>query len=138
MANENLKSRHAFGDYNKVDSAIADGKIDSYDVLFLKNGEKAVIGWVDKDGNKVLVEDRDQVVSLDVLPESGEVGVLYIHNEVGYIWNGTKFVNIAQSANISSLEAKVTSLETELASKVSEEQVTSMIEEAAAIEIVEF
>lgn len=50
---ENLRSKHAFGSEANVDSALASGAIDAYDILFLNEGK---IGWIDKDGKKVIVE----------------------------------------------------------------------------------
>lgn len=55
MAN---KAKHAFGDLEKVDSALSGGQINAFDILFLKdkNG-KPYVGWIDKSGNKVIVDD---------------------------------------------------------------------------------
>ena len=47
-----MKSKHAFGSEANVDNAIEQGLIDAYDVLFLNEGK---IGWVDRDGNKVIL-----------------------------------------------------------------------------------
>lgn len=86
---ELLKSRHAFGSEANIDSALDQGLIDAYDILFLKEGK---IGWIDADGNKVILEDKKQVVSVDVLPEIGEVDTVYICNAKFYFWNGSEFV----------------------------------------------
>ena len=85
---ELLKSRHAFGSLANVDSALDQGLIDAYDILFLKEGK---IGWIDADGNKVILEDKAQVVTVDVLPEVGENNVVYIYNSKFYFWDGEKF-----------------------------------------------
>jgi len=85
---ELLKSRHAFGSLANVDSALDQGLIDAYDILFLKEGK---IGWIDADGNKVILEDKAQVVTVDVLPEVGEDNVVYIYNSKFYFWDGEKF-----------------------------------------------
>ena len=65
------KAKHAFGSRANLQSAIDTGKINSYDVLFL-NGENEVptIGWLDKNGNPVIVdventELSDQVSELE-------------------------------------------------------------------------
>ena len=86
---ENLKSRHAFGAEANIDSALDQGLIDAYDILFLNEGK---IGWIDKDGNKVILEDKKQVVTVDDLPETGESNTVYIHDSKFYFWNGTEFV----------------------------------------------
>lgn len=54
------KAKHAYGSRKNLPNAIAEGIVDSYDVLFL-NGEdeSPAIGWVDKDGNPVIVEQTD-------------------------------------------------------------------------------
>lgn len=85
---ELLKSRHAFGSLANVDSALDQGLIDAYDILFLKEGK---IGWIDADGNKVILEDKAQVITVDVLPEVGESNVVYICNSKFYFWDGEKF-----------------------------------------------
>lgn len=60
------KAKHAFGALERVDEAIAAGKIDAYDILFVKdtNG-KPYVGWVDKDGNKVVVDDSAEIAELE-------------------------------------------------------------------------
>lgn len=86
---ELLKSRHAFGSEFNVDSALEQGLIDAYDILFLNEGK---IGWIDKNGNKVILENKKQVVTVDTLPETGEFNTVYIYGSKLYFWNGTEFV----------------------------------------------
>lgn len=83
------KSKHAFGSEANVDSAIQSGAIGAYDILFLSEGK---IGWIDKNGNKVILEDKEQVVLVEELPSTGEKDVLYICNNVVHLWDGSKFV----------------------------------------------
>lgn len=53
------KAKHAFGALERVDESIASGKLDAYDVLFVKDANgKPYVGWVDKDGNKVIVDNN--------------------------------------------------------------------------------
>lgn len=60
------KARHAFGMLENVDSAISSGTIDSYDILFVKDADgKPYVGWVDKDGNKVIVDDSAEFAALE-------------------------------------------------------------------------
>lgn len=59
MADEILRSKHAFGEFANLDKAIADGKIDAYDILFLDGKTEPKIGWVDKDGNVVILDGWD-------------------------------------------------------------------------------
>jgi hypothetical protein len=59
MAN---KAKHAFGMLEKIDEALSAGKIDAYDILFVKdeNG-KPYVGWIDKNGNKVICDSTEEV-----------------------------------------------------------------------------
>lgn len=131
-----MKAKHAFGMLENIDSAISAGKIDAYDILFVKDANgKPYVGWVDKNGQKVVVQDEDEVVVVngESLPESGEVGKVYIFGEDAYVWNGEKFVNLCKPTDVSALE-------TEIATKVTAEEVKTMIKESedSLVEIVEF
>lgn len=161
------KAKHAFGALENIDSAISAGKIDAYDILFVKDAEgKPYIGWVDKDGNKVIVEEEEKVVHVeDALPESGEEGKIYIFGEDGYFWNGEEFVNLCKPTDLTALETAISTkadasevevlgeqvatkaevsdlieLEAEVANKVTAEEVRTMIKESedSSVEIVEF
>lgn len=87
-----FKSRHAFGAEANVDNAIAQGLIDAYDVLFLNEGK---IGWVDKNGKKIILPNREQVIKVDVLPDVGKDDVVYICKTKMYVWDGEKYVTPA-------------------------------------------
>ena len=133
---ENLRSKHAFGSEANIDSALASGAIDAYDILFLKEGK---IGWIDKDGNKVIVENKQQVVVLEALPESGEEAVLYVVNSMVYTWNGTEFKPIAEGAGMTEavIDEKIAAAQAtvlEEAKTYAEEKVA----EVASAEVVEF
>lgn len=129
---ELLKSRHAFGSEVNIDDALLAGKIDAYDILFLKEGK---IGWIDKDGQKVIIEEEDEVVIIngESLPESGESGKIYVHGSNAYVWNDNEFVNLCKPTDVSALEA-------EIATKVTAKEVKTMIKESedSFVEIVEF
>lgn len=104
------KARHAFGMLENIDAALAEGKIDAYDILFTKDANgKARIGWIDKAGKKVIVEAGENVINIDgeSLPTTGEIGKIYIFKESGYIWNGSKFINLSQPTDVSELEAQI-------------------------------
>lgn len=98
MADEILRSKHAFGEFANLDKAIADGKIDAYDILFLDGKTEPKIGWVDKDGNVVILEDKKQVMVVDSLPETGNEDTIYICGSTFYFWNGSEFVASADNA----------------------------------------
>lgn len=58
MADEILRSRHAFGSLENLQAAIDAKKVDSYDILFLDGDTEPKIGWLDKNGDLVLVTDE--------------------------------------------------------------------------------
>ena len=84
------KSRHAFGMLENIDKAIAAGSIDEYDILFVKDANgNPYIGWIDKDGQKIILQDKVQIVRVDELPTAdGDENVVYIYNNECYILNG--------------------------------------------------
>lgn len=60
------KARHAFGALENIDSALSSGAIDAYDILFVKDANgKPYVGWIDKDGQKVIVEDSAELAELE-------------------------------------------------------------------------
>lgn len=60
------KAKHAFGALERVDEAIASKKVDAYDILFVKDEKgKPFVGWVDKDGKKVIVDDSAELAALE-------------------------------------------------------------------------
>lgn len=111
MAN---RAKHAFGMLENIDEAILAGKIDSYDILFVKDAEgKPYVGWIDKEGNKVICDDSAEFSEL-----------------------------LEQIATKASAD-EVSALEEEIAKKVTAEEVNAKIDEKIAevnssYEIVEF
>lgn len=105
------KARHAFGMLENIDSALSSGTIDSYDILFVKNADgKPFVGWIDKDGNKVIVDDSVELAALEAA--------------------------IATKVSAEEVEA----LENQIATKVDAETVQTMIKEhsESVVEVVEF
>lgn len=127
---ELLKSRHAFGSLANVDSALDQGLIDAYDILFLKEGK---IGWIDADGNKVILEDKAQVVTVDVLPEVGEGNVVYICDSKFYFWDGEKFATPEDIQGVSEEEVNE-----KVATAVSDVKAYTDAQIANAVTIIEF
>lgn len=131
------RAKHAFGMLENIDTALANGAIDSYDILFVKDANgKPYVGWIDKEGNKIICQEEEKIVRVDTLPVTdGDENVVYIYNNEGYIWDGTQCVPLAKTADLSALEA-------EIANKVDEATVDAKIEtainEAVSIEVVEF
>lgn len=145
MSDANLRSKHAFGSEANVDTALQNGLIDAYDILFLSEGK---IGWIDKDGNKVILEDKEQVIKVDELPETGVEDVVYIYNNAGYIWNSvnSEYVPLAKSNDLTALETQVSNLETQMGDKVDAAAVQVMVDtkveealgDAMSADVVEF
>ena len=139
-----LKSKHAFGSESGISAAIAAGKIDAYDILFLSEGK---IGWLDKNGTPVILDNKEQVIKVDTLPTAdGDESVIYLYNYEAYVWDGTQCVPIGKSADLTTLEQQVSNLETQVSNKVDASEVQTMVdtavstavEEAVASEVVEF
>lgn len=128
------KSRHAFGSEANVDNALTQGLIDEFDILFLSEGK---IGWIDKDGNKVILEDKRGVMTVDTLPDVGESNIVYICNGKFYFWNDTQFScpsadgGIDEATIDTKVEAGVTQA-TQAANAYTDEQI------AEAVSVVEF
>lgn len=133
------KAKHAFGTLERVDEALSAGTIDSYDILFLKDANgNPYVGWIDKDGNKVIIEDKVQVVRVDELPTAnGDENVVYIYNNEGYIWNGTECTSLSKPADLITLENQVADLETQMKNKVDEATIDSKIETAVEAAVAE-
>ena len=109
MAN---KAKIAYGSLANLSAALQSGVIDAFDILCLRDEDVARIGWVDKNGNPVLVDvPGDDVLLVEALPETGKTGVIYIVGEVVYIWNGSKFISISESTDVSDIRERLTSLE---------------------------
>lgn len=137
------KARHAFGNSANLEQALQSNAIDAYDILFLDGDTEPKIGWVDKNGEIRLVQDKVQIVRVNELPTAdGDENVVYIHNNEGYIWDSvnSECVPMSKSADLTNLETQVTNLSTQMENKVDVTTVQSMIKEQvdSAYEIIEF
>lgn len=138
------KARHAFGTLEGIDSALANNVIDAYDILFVKDANgKPYVGWIDKNGEKVVCQEEDEVVIVEgeSLPATGEVGKIYVFGEDAYVWkDAVGFVNLCKPTDVSELQTQVTELGEEVESKVDAETVQTMIKKysESVIEVVEF
>lgn len=137
------KARHAFGTLEGIDNALANNIIDAYDILFVKDAKgKPYVGWIDKNGEKVVIQEDDEVVMVEgeSLPESGIVGKIYVHGSDAYIWKDNAFVNLCKPTDVSELQTQVTELEEEVETKVDAETVQTMIAKysESVIEVIEF
>lgn len=145
------KAKHAFGSSSRIAEALASGAIDAFDILFLDGDtDNPKVGWIDRNGDVVIVPTaeaaEDEVIVVDTLPVVGESGVVYIVGNEVHIWDGAKFVKISESTDLSAfegrvsalevgaadLEAKMSTVEVEVATKANAEEVTAEIEQAKA------
>ena len=106
------KAKFAYGSLANLDAALQSGAVDAFDLLCLYDDGVARIGWVNKNGEPVLVDvPSDDVLVVDELPETGKTGVIYIVGEIVYIWSGTQFIVISESTDISDVKDRLASLE---------------------------
>ena len=65
------KAKHAYGSRKNLDVALATGTVDAYDLLFLNGeGETPAIGWVDKNGNPIVLSPTDDLAKLEAQMET--------------------------------------------------------------------
>ena len=128
------KSKHAFGSEANVDNAIQQGLIDAYDVLFLAEGK---IGWIDKNGKKIILENKQQVKMVSELPRPGDAEVIYIYDSKMYIWNGTDYTSPTVEGGVNEVivDEKIGVAVQEVADAANAYTDTQI---AAALEIIEF
>lgn len=131
------KTRIAFGSEDRIAKALEDNLINAYDIVCL---DEKKIGWIDKEGNAVIVEGEQYVVPVEELPTAdGKSNVIYIYGNKGYIWDGTKCVPMSQDAEVVTLTQDVATLQQEMTNKVDEKTVDAKIAEAiSGFEVVEF
>lgn len=118
------RAKHAFGALENVDAAISSGKIDAFDILFVKDANnKPYVGWIDRDGNKVIVDDSEELAALE-----------------SAIAEKVSAEEVEAAMAIKADAADVEALEDQITKKVDAETVRTMIEEytSSAIEIIEF
>lgn len=121
------KSKMAFGTLEKVDIAISEGKVDSFDILFVKDANgKPYVGWVDRDGQKIICDNETDLSSVEA-----ELATKANASDVESL--GSQIATKADASAVAELEA-------EIANKADVATVQTMIEEhsIAAIEVVEF
>lgn len=99
MAEELLRSKHAFGSSENLEKVIAEKKVDAFDILFLDGDtDKPKIGWISKSGKPVILTDEKADLS-------------------------------KVEADVDALESDVDVLETELAKKADASTVNAKLDE---------
>ena len=141
------KAKHAFGALENVDNAIASGKVDSFDILFLKDAaDKPYVGWVDKNGKKVIVDHTPDLTKLEnelegqIATKANTSDVTALKAELETKANTKEVESLGSQISSKADASKVTELEAEVEKKVDVATVETMIKEATigAIEVVEF
>lgn len=59
------RAKHAFGQSSGIEAAKAAGKIDAFDILFLDGDTDPKIGWLDKNGNTVIVPNKTDLSGVE-------------------------------------------------------------------------
>lgn len=97
-----------------IKAKLEDGKYHQY---ILQPGDS---GYTLEEAGSANPSDLKQYVVVGTRPGSGqEQGVIYIENEIGYIWNGTEWKKVFEdvSSDVSNFESRIGELETEIDTK---------------------
>lgn len=106
------RAKHAFGTLEKIDQALISGTIDAYDILFVKDANgKPYVGWIDKDGQKVIVDDSKELAELERLLTTKA--------------NAEEIAELETELAKKASTEEVSQLESELAKKASAEEVST-------------
>ena len=104
------RARHAFGALENIDNALKAGKIDAYDILFVKDANgKPYVGWIDKDGQQVIVDDTAELEALEteLATKAAASDVEALSTEVATKANAEEVeAKLAEKANAAEVEAK--------------------------------
>lgn len=73
------RARHAFGSEENISDAIAAGKIDAYDILFL---DEKKVGWITKDGEVVIAETDLSGVEAEIATKANASDVEALENQI--------------------------------------------------------
>ena len=132
------RAKHAFGSSDRILEALEKGLVDAYDILFLDGDtDNPKVGWIDAQGNPVIVQDAECVIEVEALPNEGESGKIYLYKGEGYFWDGKEWVNLCKPTDVSALEAEIATkadaaeVEAELATKATTKEVETKVEQAA-------
>lgn len=60
-----MKARHAFGKSSSIEAAKQTGKINEFDILFLDGDTDPKIGWLDAQGNTVIVPNKTDLSGVE-------------------------------------------------------------------------
>ena len=141
------RAKHAHGSRKNLDAAIANKIVDSFDVLFLSGeDETPAIGWVDKNGNPIVIAPTDDLAALEtqvnaeLATKASTESVTALETEMATKANASDVESLGSQIATKADATEVEELEKEVATKVDAETVQSMIEEnsKSMVEVVEF
>lgn len=95
------KAKHAFGQSSGIEAAKQAGKINEFDILFLDGNTEPKIGWLDSQGNTVVIDHRADLSKLETQVEA-ELAKKASAEDVETLEG-----QIAAKANTSDVEAKI-------------------------------
>ena len=92
-----MKAKHAFGNSSSIEAAKQANKIDNFDILFLDGETDPKIGWIDGQGNTVIVPNKTDLsgVEAELATKANAEDVEMLESQ------------IATKANTEEVEAKI-------------------------------
>lgn len=113
----------AYGDYSKIQAAIERGSLTYPTYVFTTDEEhKNHLAFIDKDGiiQEVVGNNKNQVIRVEDLPETGDLSTLYIYNNIVYTFDGEDFIPIGkdESARLDDLEVFTADLQQQIESLI--------------------
>ena len=113
------RARHAFGKSDSIEAAKQANKIDAFDILFLDGDTDPKIGWLDSQGNTVIVESTAEVKG-QVAELETELAAKADAEEVA--------AELATKVSSEEVDAKIDTVVTEKVETVVTEKVTEKVE----------
>ena len=98
MAN---KAKHAFGQSTGIDAAKQANKIDAFDILFLDGDTAPKVGWLDAQGNTVIVDHRPDLAKVEAELE-GQIATKANAEDITQLES-----ELAKKADVADVDAKL-------------------------------
>lgn len=129
-----MKAKHAFGSEKDISKALADGKIDAFDILFL---DEKKVGWVTKNGDVVIAEPDLSEVEAEIAKKASAEDVEALEKEVATKATAEDIQAVENAIATKADAEKVESLEEQVAAKADAAEVETKLAEKADAEKVE-
>lgn len=99
------RAKHAHGSRSNLNAAISSGKVNEFDVLFLSGkDENPALGWVDKNGNPIIISPADEVSKLETEVEA-KLATKANADEIEAI--GLELASKASAEELQAVDAKI-------------------------------